>query len=424
VHRSQIQRWRVFHLLILAGLAVWALSVLGALTAPADSVAAAEAQRTANEQAPHPAIPTAWRAATKEPLPATGPPGQDPFLPLQHAPPQTKSTTSGPTDRPTALPRVGFAMNLHHTGQLDAYLEGVDALAEMGCDHLVILVPVFQTHGGATDIAIRPGPGRSPDLHQLTALLRRAEQRELLSVMMPIVLFTDPRGNEWRGKIQPESWDRWWAAYRRVMRTFADLAQRHGVDVLSVGSELLSTEQQGRRWREVIHEVRARYTGSLTYSTNWDHYHVPVFWSELDVMGINAYWDLLPNGGEPTASRLAKRWGRIRDQVLAFAADQDKPLLFTEVGYPSLPWGLKDPWNYVNAKQAEPDPEAQAAGYAAFLSAWGDRLRGERPSPFLAGVTFYKWDPYYRGGPKDTGYGVRGKPAQDLVRELLRQRRR
>ncbi len=208
-----------------------------------------------------------------------------------------------------------------------------------------------------------------------------------------------------------------------------------GVDTFCVGSELLSTEKQVDRWRELIAYARRRFSGRLIYSTNWDHYHVPTLWRDLDMIGISAYWDLttLTDSDQPDLEAATQRWRQIREKIIAFARDQNRPVLFTEVGYPSLPWALKDPWNYVNSEQATADPYAQAKGYQAFLEAWSDllvagsparRIESKQPHPGLAGVFFYAWDPYHQGGPDDTGYGIRGKPALDQLRRFLAKRTR
>ena len=60
-------------------------------------------------------------------------------------------------------------------------------------------------------------------------------------------------------------------------------------------------------------------------------------------------------------------------------------------------------------------------GIRVVFDVWSGDLRshdGATDRPFF-GVFFYAWDPYNQGGPRDTGYGVRGKPALDVVRDRL-----
>ncbi len=338
------------------------------------------------------------------------------LLPLSAPTPLRPTNTH---TRPQAK-TFGFALNVHHTDQLDLYLQAINEQAQLGCNSLLVLTPAFQRDGAAADISIQVGPGRGPARHQLLVLLEHARLRGMTTCLMPVVLFTQPRGNEWRGKISPEDWDAWWESYADMLRYFINIANEAGVDALAVGSELLSTERDTQRWSDLIAEVRRHYGGRLVYSTNWDHYHTPQFWSHLDAIGISGYWDLTagaPKAG-PTDEQLQQRWVQIREKLLAFSQTQQRPVLLMELGYPSLPWALKSPWNYVAETDVPADHQAQARGYQSFLRAFThDLTSADGP---LAGVYFYAWDPYHRGGPRDTGYGVRGKPALTLVQQWLK----
>ena len=352
-------------------------------------------------------------------------------LDLNRAEAEAAAARASPLARETS---VGMAFDLHHTDQLDRYLAGVDTIASMGFDYVEVLTPAYQTDAKDDQVRIRSGRNFGPRREQLITLLRHARSRGMKTMLMPVVLLSEPGGDDWRGKIQPASWDRWWISYGDVIDYFIDIANEVGVETFSVGSELLSTERQTERWRDLIARVRQRYGGLLTYSTNWDHYHVPQFWTDLDLMGMNGYWNLTTLAADPEhpqADELRRRWQQIRAQVLAHAGRHGRPILFTEIGYPSLPWGLKEPWNYVDPNKAQKnDPRTQALGYSAFLSAWDDILTrpsrrhgAAEPAP-LAGVFFYRWDPYHRGSPEDTGYGVQGKTTFDLLKSFLNRRRK
>ena len=49
--------------------------------------------------------------------------------------------------------------------------------------------------------------------------------------------------------------------------------------------------------------------------------------------------------------------------------------------------------------------------------AWDDLLVEDPDPSRFTGLCFYEWDVYASGGPDDTGYGVRGKPAHELLKE-------
>src|SRR5205823_4640957 len=131
---------------------------------------------------------------------------------------------------------------------INAYLTAIDEIAAMGFNTVEVLTPMFQDNGASESMRVSVGPGRSPERKDLVKVLRHAREKGLTTVLMPLVLFENPRGNEWRGKIQPEKWDNWWKSYRKNIDYFLDIANEADASVFSIGSELLSTEKQLDRW--------------------------------------------------------------------------------------------------------------------------------------------------------------------------------
>lgn len=325
-------------------------------------------------------------------------------------------------------PLVGFAINLHYNDDHTLYLNAIDELANLGCNAVLFSTPAFQTNGASNDIRLEVGPGRGPYRERLIELITRARQRGMTTALMPTVLLSAPRGGEWRGKIVPDSWDKWWQSYQRMTDHFVAIANEANVDIYIVGSELLTTEKQTQRWQKIISRVRKQFDGPLTYSGNFDAYADPTFWDQLDLVAMNGYFDLAGDhkSDHPPLEHVIKQWQTHRKRVLAFAASQGKPLLFTEVGYPSASWGLKNPWDYLPYDDTVSDPTVQRDGYEAFFQTWQTDLQKTNlpnskadPKAPLAGTFFYEWDPYRSGDAKDTHYGVKGKPAFDVVKTWL-----
>lgn len=325
---------------------------------------------------------------------------------------------------------AGVSINFYHVDSVQHVLDQLDAIADMGFDSVQIVTPIFQEHGLSPAVAIEQRPGRGPTFDDLDAALQHAKKLGLRTSLLPQVNLTAPRGNEWRGKIRPDDWQPWWKSYRAIMLEFAKLAQRSDADVLVVGCELLTTlsPEHHNQWQRLIGECRARFHGSLTFSSTWDTFDRVGFWDQLDFIGISGYWDLTrdtANPEAPTDAELADRWRGIRARLQAFGRANRRPVLITEVGYPSLPWALSDPWNYVPKRNSTPDPAAQARGYSSFLTAWQDVRPTTTTSTTAAsdslwlGVFFYEWGLYTAGGPTDTGFTFRGKPAEPLLREWL-----
>jgi hypothetical protein len=321
-------------------------------------------------------------------------------------------------------PWLGFALNVHHVGDLELYLQSVDRIAEVGSNTLVVLSPMFMRDIYATDIHFIQTMCATDD--QLVAILRRAKAKGLRTILMPVVLIERPKPKEWRGVIKPTDWDRWWRSYEGFLDRFVRIANEASVDVLCVGSELNSAEPQTERWERVIGRTRRQFQGMLSYSSNWDRFAQLKFWDDLDLVCVSSYFELIDDVEEdpsrrgappPTREELAATWRSARDLIVTFARKLEKPVILSEVGYPSLPWAAEHPWNYIAPPGTQADHEAQARCWGAFFDAWTPLLC--KREPHVAGVMCYHWDPYHRGEAKDIGYGVEGKPALAIIRQAF-----
>ena len=123
------------------------------------------------------------------------------------------------------------------------------------------------------------------------------------------------------------------------------------MDLLVVGSELVSTEAERRRMdAHDHHAVRKIFKGRLTYSSNWDHYTSVPFWDQLDMIGMNSYWKLGETRSEAddadASKQIENRWKEIQDDLLPFVQKTGKPLLFLEIGWFSQDNVAYEPWDY------------------------------------------------------------------------------
>lgn len=310
-------------------------------------------------------------------------------------------------DRPklTGLPYRGVAMQLQRIDLIDEYKKGIDEIAALGADTVSIVVDSRQENGSSARIFI--DLRKTPTPAQLGEVIRHAKSRKLRVVLMPIVLLDNPRGKEWRGTIRPESWDEWFRSYREMIVHYAWIAEANGVDLLVVGSELVSTESKAAEWDKTIRAVRQKYKGQLTYSANWDHYSRIPFWNQLDLIGMNSYYKL---GNDHTVSveEIERRWRDIQKDLLAFQRRMNKPLLLLEAGWCSLRNAAHEPWDYT--KLGEPiDLQLQRKLYEGFFRAWHGQ-------PSLGGFIIWEWPPG-EGGRNDKGYTPENKPAQEVMRE-------
>lgn len=339
---------------------------------------------------------------------------------VTRSPYQAPESGAGGVERePSPLPRRvilgrfdGLAVQVQSSrNAAETYGRLIHEVAEMGSSCVLLSVNGYQERVEST--LIRTRPDECPPDDVWLRLFDTAHAAGLKVALMPKILLSRPHG-KWRGKIQPTSWDAWFAEYRTFVLRFARLAEAGGVELFIIGSELVSTEQHTERWQALIADVRSVFGGLLGYSANWDHYAGIRFWGDLDVIGLTTYHKLADTPG-PSPDDLRAAWKPIRDRILSWRRTVDRPLLFTEVGWCSQEGCSVEPWNYYHKEEATAaGHEEQRRNYQAFIDSWA----GE---PDVAGMIWWEWNTA-AGGPDDFGYTPRGKPAEAVLRRFLGDR--
>ena len=315
------------------------------------------------------------------------------------------------------LPYRGAGMQIQRVDWIDKYKQSIDEIAALGFDTVSLVIDTRMENGQTSLVWL--DMRKTPTPEKLAELIQHAKSKKLRVILMPIVLLDKPEGTEWRGTIKPPVWEDWFDSYREMLLHFAWIAEQNKVDVLSVGSELVSAEKERGEWKKTINAVREVFNGQLTYSANWDHYKSIPFWNELDLIGMNSYWSLDedPPGSrnhmkeKVTVEKVVENWQYIQEDLLAFQKQMGKPILFLEVGWCSLGNAAHEPWDYTRTDDFEQDKELQRKLYEGFFKAWHDK-------PGLGGFICWEWTPG-DVAEDDKGYTPEDKPAQDVLKEWL-----
>lgn len=201
--------------------------------------------------------------------------------------------------------------------------------------------------------------------------------------------------------------------YKEYVLTFARVAETEGAEMFIIGTELDSfVHARATFWHELIKDVKAVYSGELTYAANWDSYsHFP-FWNELDYIGIDAYFPISESEA-PTAEEVRMAWLEQYESINGFSLRHDRPILFTEYGYRSVAGGLIKPWE--SHKGSQYDIATQCNGYIGLYRAvW--------QQPSFAGGFLWKWfdRPEEVGGHGHTGFTPQNKPSLEVIRDYFK----
>ena len=232
-------------------------------------------------------------------------------------------------------------------------------------------------------------------------------------ILVPIFFCLKCEG-EWRGTVQPSNPTLWWQSYQAFIDHYAGIAQQHGASTLFIGSEMTSMEKDTSQWESLISEERSRYSGQIGYEENWDVLGQAHFLSDVDLIGVSAYFPL-DDAAAPALSDILTDWSDSHasatsgrnwtSKLSSFASSTGKPILFGEVGYMSSDHAGRQPFlNYYDTT----DWQLQADLYQGLLETFENK-------PWWDGVVWWAWD-LSNDSTSDDGRSPRGKTAEELLR--------
>jgi len=296
----------------------------------------------------------------------------------------------------TAYTTEGYAGN-----QVEDQLQ---TLKDLGSTSVTIVPTWYMASSSAN--AIRPNPKKTPSDTSLESVIAEAKQLGLRVILKPHVDVID---ETFRGDIQPTDRTKWFSSYEDFIGYYADFASRVGADLFSVGTELKSVSGDTDPWRQIIEIVRGKYTGQLTYAANWDEVDQVQFWDSLDLIGVDAYYPLSSEGQQPSEDELVSAWQTPINNLASTSSRWGKPVLFTEIGYPTQSDATAYPFE---VREGEPeDQAAQATAYRAAFTAFADL-------PWFRGMNWWSWraDPS-KSEQLNIDYTPEGKEAEGVLAE-------
>lgn len=244
--------------------------------------------------------------------------------------------------------------------------------------------------------------------------VRQAHARGLRVLLVPHLWV---ESGEWRGELDPpgaEGWRAFAEGYRRYVLAWAGFAERSQVDMLAVGVELRSwlTTTHAPSFLPILRDIRAAYSGPLTYAANWDDVEQTVILGELDVIGINAFYPLTDKQNA-TPAELVGGGLEVAKKIKALGEQWGKPIMFNEFGYTARPDPALRPWEWPDKMQGvKVDPHAQAMAYRGLLA-------GMLQAPELLGGFVWRLyaDPDDLSQEAEWGFSPRGREAELFLRD-------
>ncbi|WP_419827856.1 glycoside hydrolase family 113 [Sphingomonas sp.] len=292
------------------------------------------------------------------------------------------------------------------------------ALAATGANTVSIVGRNFQSALTSNSFIDQP---RTTDLSVLGTVIDNAHAAGLKVTITPhldLPIATD------RSKIVPTDIAQWFKNYTALIVDYAKTAQAHGAEMLSLGTEMdgvLNASTTGY-WNDLIAQVRAVYSGKLTYQAGPNTTGDVPFWDKLDVISTDAYV-AVATSTTPTVDDVVKAWNTIpTDEWMANKFDSmspidfykslsekyGKPIEFGEIGYRNVDGAGTHPGDFsvnMNFDDAE-----QATLYQGLFKAFA----GE--SSWFSGVNAFDWtstDMKWTGGK----YHLAGSAALPVIEQ-------
>ncbi len=177
----------------------------------------------------------------------------------------------------------------------------------------------------STEIPFESAPTVADD--EIVWAIREAHRLGVKVCLKPVVNVAD---GTWRAHIgffdwdvpNEPSWSQWFASYRRFILHAARTAQAEACEMLCIGCEMVRSDGQDAHWRRLIADVRAVYSGAITY--NCDKYQEDriTWWDAVDVISSSGYYPI-------------DSWQEQLDRIEQVVVESGKPFFFMEAGCPS-----------------------------------------------------------------------------------------
>jgi hypothetical protein len=309
-----------------------------------------------------------------------------------------------------------------------ATLQELDEIKQMGANYVFVNFMIEQDGPNAT--RVYTSPEITPTTSSLTKFIRAAHERGLGVCLKPLIVCG---GSCTMINVSPSNITEWFESYTAYITAFASFAESLEVEILSVALELiLISGQYTNEWENTIALVRELFSGKLTYcSIMWPEETNQIqFWSSLDFISMDTYLPLWNGSGSvPTPQAMIDRFDWYFGLVNNWYESQPdnvrtKPIVLSELGYPSMLQGLIYPYADPPDPCAEtgllaPNFPIQDMAFEACLSSiYGSSLN-------IQGVNIFWFDTpsssdYYenRTNADDNwgcGWTVRGKPAGHTI---------
>ena len=278
-------------------------------------------------------------------------------------------------------------------------------MAGMGAGWVAIIPTLYTADRKSDEVAVTDGTASDGSLR---LAIRLAHAQGLKVLLKPHVDMANAGGP--RSLLNPSDAALWFKSYGGHIERYAVLAAEERCEMFAVGTELaqLTEPQHTAAWRALIARVRKAFPGPLTYAANWHSVAVPLFWKDLDYIGVDGYFPLPGGSSGPALDAAWRPWAL---ELRALSKLWGRPILFTEIGIAAQTGANLKPWAWDDFGPL--DQNLQAVYMESFLRTFGNET-------WVAGFFYWAWEAdAAKTGPLDKSMSVQGKPAEQVLRRAF-----
>lgn len=268
----------------------------------------------------------------------------------------TVSQSSIVTDGGPAQPLPGWIAGVELAPDFPANWEssidqGLSTAYSLGGD-FVIVTPTWSASHGTLPL-LQPTPGRDLLWNDLQDMIHHVMLNRQKTILFPLINYTQSSENFWNQSAPTTTWwNSWYEKYQRFIINTADLANIMGVPYIILGDPSLLPSMGGgilpdgnpssapadadARWRQLITDVRARYSGSIIGVAMIDanREFIPAWLDSVDAIYVLFSPSLVASENSSVAE--------IRTQVDTILNEKGRPIaekyqkpVFLGISYPS-----------------------------------------------------------------------------------------
>lgn len=198
-----------------------------------------------------------------------------------------------------------------------------DCMLENTGANFVIFVPTgYQKTPQSEEISFVSEQNIGDD--ELISMIRYAHQKGVRVALKPTV---NCLNGTWRAHINffdedvpcEPKWSKWFASYTAFQCHYAKIAEAESCEMFIAGCEMVQTERRETEWRKLISDIRAVYTGTVSYNTDKYQEHRVKWWDAVDVISSSGYYPL-------------DDWDNQLDRIEPVVKKFGKPFFFAECG--------------------------------------------------------------------------------------------